>query len=446
MRIGLQLPPLRQRAPASRLAPLLDRRAAVWPTVSIVLLLCVSALLPPIVLTVMNATLVALALAVVVWANERLDPRLWRLMVPFVAMIFIGLASGVGAELYPYFKDAWYVGNPLLVIATGYVLFVVRPDLNAGLRAFVVGGLIVSLWQLRAYYFAPELLLLPADTIRRSVGTGHYAPVLALVIMLLMLGRWKAGLRLPAWLVGVAFVIVAAAVAGVFSRTALMVVLIALAAWLGCFARREWLRVGLPLLLLLCLGLLLQIFVDIESDRALKTFTGKLARTLNELTVSDYNGLRDINLSFRGHETAQALLQFATSSLPEMLFGRGFAATVDLGVLLPIELNEAGERVNVRFITLLHNGYLFLLTKTGVAGLLLYLYALSILYLAGRPLAALPPSDPRRYPARLLQACAVTLAATTYIVGGVFNKQDLFPFMLLTGYLLAWVRNHDDPA
>ena len=439
----LSLLPLRPHAPASRMAQPSPPRAASWPVVSITVLLCVSALLPPIVLTAMNATLVALAVGVVLWANRKIDPQLWHLVLPFAVIVMLGLIMGVQAERYKYFKDAWYVGNPVLVVLTGYVLYRLRPDVGAGLRAVVVGGFLVALWQMRAYYSDPSLLLLPADTIRRLVGTGHYAPVAAVVILLLLAGRWRAELRLPTWLLGLMFGVIAAAVLGVFSRTALMVVLIAIAARLGAFAQREWLRLGLPFLLLVCVAFGMQIFFDVESDRALKTFVGKLARTLHELTVSDYAGLRDINLSFRGHEMARALSEFNNSSLPQMLLGRGFGATVDLGVFLPIEVNEAGGRVSARYITLLHNGYMFLLTKTGIVGLVAFLYALGFLYFVQRHRAAEPLAGAGARMARLLQAAVVTLATTTYVVGGVFNKQDMFAFMLLTGYLLAHLSHQD---
>ena len=58
MRLSLPLPP--PRAPASRMAQPLPQRAASWPVVSITLLLCVSAVLPPIVLTVIGLVLLIL--------------------------------------------------------------------------------------------------------------------------------------------------------------------------------------------------------------------------------------------------------------------------------------------------------------------------------------------------------------------------------------------------
>ena len=350
----LSLLPLRPHAPASRMAQPSAPRAASWPVVSITVLLCVSALLPPIVLTAMNATLVALAVGVVLWANRKIDPQLWHLVLPFAVIVMLGLIMGVQAERYKYFKDAWYVGNPVLVVLTGYVLYRLRPDVGAGLRAFVVGGFLVALWQMRAYYSDPSLLLLPADTIRRLVGTAHYAPVAALVILLLLAGRWRAELRLPTWLLGLMFGVIAAAVLGVFSRTALMVVLIAIAARLGAFAQREWLRLGLPFLLLVCVAFGMQIFFDVESDRALKTFVGKLAdnvrwnlvnaagnvETLGIAEFTDAPSMPHPHLFLRATDLAQPNERLAD-------FGRRFVAPsatpgcADLGMLLALSQGVA---------------------------------------------------------------------------------------------------------
>lgn len=432
------------RRPDSRMATPVPGRVAVWPTVSIVILLMFSVLLPPIALTVMNAALVTLALGVLLLTNQAIDRRLLYIAAPFVLMLLVGLASGVGADRYPYFKDAWYVGNPLLVMATGYILYRCKPDLARGLRAFVIGGVIVGVWQLRPYVMQPDLITLPADSIRRLIGTGFYAPVVALVVLLLYVGQWRSSLKIPGWLAGTLFVVAAVSVVGVFSRTALLVVLIALAALAGCFSKREWLRLGIPLLAAAAVAVALQVFVDTESDRALKTYLGKLARTVHELTVNDYAGLRDINLSFRGHETARAFDQYMAGNPVQLLFGRGFAATVDLGVYLPLELNEAGGRVNVRYIGVLHNGYAYLLTKAGLAAVLLYLFFLAYVYMLARPTAALGWAQPESRKGRLLQASVVTFFATTYVVGGIFNKQDMFPFLLLAGYLVAALPHTDE--
>jgi O-antigen ligase len=432
---------LRKRAPVTRLAKPLPARQGSWPAASIVLLLCVQVLMSPIVLTVMNGALVSLLVALVLITNMRVDRRLLGVLTPFVVIVFLGLATGTNAKQYDYFKDAWYVGNPLLVLVAGYIFYVAKPDLASGLRAFVIGGSLVAVWQLRAYFFEPGLILKSLSTIRGTIGTGFFAPVLAFVTLLIFARQWKAGLRLPTFVGVPLLMVIALAVVGVFSRTSLLVVVIGLAAWAGCFAKREWFRLGVPLLLVVLLAFALQLLVDVDSDRVMETFLGKLARSFQEVAASDYTDLRDVNLSYRGYETKRAIEQFAAGNIVQMLFGQGFGAQVDLGLSLPLG-GENGARF-VRYITYLHNGYMFLLVKVGLVGLLLYVAVLAYLYRVGRQAAALPMDQVRCRVGRLFQATVVTLAATTYVVGGVFNKLDMLPFMLLMGYLLAYLRQPD---
>jgi O-Antigen ligase len=419
----------------ARLAKPLPRTTASWPAVSIVILLCVQILLSPIVLTVLNGALVSLAVALVLLINHRIDRRLLGVLAVFAVITLLGLATGTGAKRYDYFKDAWYMFNPLLVLVAGYVFYVVKPDLAGGLRAFVIGGSLVAMLQLRGYIADPGLILKSLATIRTTIGTGLYAPVLALVIMLMFLRQWKMGLRLPSFVAWPLLLVVAASVVGVFSRTCLLVVVIGVLAQLGCFAKREWLRLGFPMLLLVLCAFALQLVVDVDSDRIMDTFVGKLARSFQEVFASDYTDLRAINLSYRGYETKRAFEKFASGDFVQMLFGHGFGAEIDLGLSMPLSGEQGAHPV--RYITYLHNGYMFLLTKVGAVGTALYVGVLAYLYLLGRKSAALPSNDARCIAGRLFQAVIVTLAATTYVIGGVFNKLDMFPFMLLTGFLLA---------
>ena len=432
---GPKAPVLKMRLTGAR-----ERRPALWPTASIVILLSVQVIFAPLVLTILNSMLVLLAVAIVLLAQHRIDPRLFFIIGAYLVMGFLGLATGLGTDQYEYFKDAWYVMNPALIMLTGYVLYMAKPDLSRGLRAFVIGGVIVGIWQVRGYFFFPEIIMMPAVTIRKVIGTGFYAPVLAVVVLLATFPMWRERLKLHPVVGWVLLTIASLAVIGVFSRTAVMVIGLGLLAAWGAFAAREWLRLLFPVVGLVLVTSVMQVVIDVDSNRSLETFAGKFALSLRELAVAHYSDVRDINLNFRGYETKRALLQFGEGSAAQMLFGQGFGATVDLGISMPLEVTSSGTVRLMRHVGLLHNGYMFLLIKVGIIGLACYIAVLLYLYRVGRRYAALPKEHEQRLPGRLLQASVVTLAATTYIVGGVFNKMDMFAFTLFTGYLLAHLR------
>ena len=418
----------------------------LWPSFSIGLLLVMSALFPPLYLTVMNSTLIALALAVAVASGTRLGGELNLIVLPFVVMLLCGAVMGIGIDRYLYFKDAWYIVNPAIVMLVGYVFARLGASLESGLRAFIYAGFVLSFWQLRAFAYDPSLLFLPAEAIRRAVGFGHFAPIMALMILFAYFGRWRSGLGLPVWLCSVVLVVCGMAAVGTFSRTQFFCLFIGLVAAFGGFARRELLRVGLPIAAMIGFLLVLQLYIDTDSDRAVQTFFGKLARTGQELLISDYNAARDINLSYRGFETAVVLKGYAAGSTLQILFGHGLGFLVDLGVYLPLDINEAGGRSNVRFISVLHNGYLFLLMKTGLIAVIAYAAFLFGVYLKGRRYAGSGRDTKLQAPARILQAAIVTLASTTYVTSGAFNKSDMFPVMMIMGFLLYFIANAQQPT
>lgn len=430
--------------PGARLVVEVRERQPVWPVVSIVFLLCLSVLLAPLLVTILNLLLLTFALSVFVASRQRIDTRLVKLVLPFLLTAFLGFASGLGNDVYDYFKDAWYILNPLLVMLIGLTLYRARPQLAAGMAAFVVGGLIISIWHMRGYVIMPDLIMLPAARIRGYIGAGFYAPVMGVIIALVCAKCWRETVGLPRWFFGFAALIMALAVVGSFSRTAWLVMALGVMAALGLFARREWLHVGVPALIAAAVLATLHLTVDVRSDHAaLQTFWVKVLRSIDEIGADDFRSVREINLNFRAYETQRGMQQFQESGIVGMLLGQGFGTKVDLQLLVPLQFDEFGNH-GVRFIPVLHNGYVYLLTKVGVLGLLMFLFTMGYLYMTARRMASGGPASPRRSSARLLQVSVVILAVTTYIIGGVYNKFDLFPFILLTGYLLGYLWSEED--
>lgn len=437
------LPPVRYQ-PGGRLVVDVRKRQPVWPIVSIVFLLCVSVVFAPLLVTILNLLLLAFAVSVFLASRQRIDARLVKLILPFVLTAFLGLASGIGHDVYDYFKDAWYILNPLLVMLIGLTLYRARPQLAAGMGAFVVAGLIISVWHMRGYLIMPDLILLPAAKIRGYIGAGFYAPVLGVIIALVFAKQWREAVGLPRWFLGMATLVMALAVIGSFSRTAWLVITLGVLAAFGLFARREWLHIGVPVLLSAAVLATLHLTLDVRSDHAaLQTFGVKLLRSIDEIGADDFRSAREINLNFRAYETQRGMQQFEDSGIVRMLVGQGFGAKVDLGLLVPLQFDEFGNH-GVRLIPVLHNGYVYLLTKVGLLGLLLFLYTLGYLYTTARRWASWKSASASRSAARLLQVSVVVLAVTTYIIGGVYNKFDLFPFILLTGYLLGYLWSEED--
>lgn len=414
-----------------------SKRVASWPAYSIVLLSFLAATFPPGLLTGMNLYL--LFLAGIVWTTSRqqLDRNLLRVAWPFIGIALIGLLMGIGSERYIYLKDAWYVLNPLIVVCVGYVFFRAMPDPAKGLRAFVIGGVILSVIQIIKIAANTELLSFTAADIRKIIGTGYYAPALAAAILFSVRSNWRESLGLPRW-IAVFFLLICLVAVGVsFSRTILLLAAIGGIASLGFFSQKEIRRIGVMLMVATVLIGGLRLVVDIESREANTSVIGKIARATEELKIQEYTSFQQINDNWRGYETARAFNSYANGSIPELALGQGFGARVDLGLFMPLGSGDGGERVRVRFVPILHNGYAYLLVKGGPIAIALFLVSMRALYRTGRTQARGAANSLQTQIARLLQGVAVCLVVATWVIGGVFNKLDMFPYLLLAGYLLA---------
>lgn len=409
-------------------------RALSWPAVSIALLCIITLIAPVGFVTGMNLYLLLLVGIGWVATRRALDPTLVKAAAPFIAAIVLGMVAGIGANRYLFFKDAWYYSNPVIIIAVGFVLGRLLDNTKHGLRAFVIGGALVAVFHLSSFVTQPELILREATLIRAKAGTGYFATSLVTILAFGWWGRWRSALGLPPSFVALSLLLCSASAVLSFSRTMAMVVVLGVLAMRGFFARREWLRIGV----LLVAGALslaaLEASVDTTSVDAKRSFIGKLARSAEEVAVQDYTDRASINDNWRGYETSRALDSWAQSGVLRQIFGQGFGAQVDLGLFQNLSNNP---RAAVRFIPVFHNGYVYLLIKTGIVGVLLYLGALVWMYRVGRRTAAGPTSDPAALQGRALQGCVVVLGVSTWVVGGAFNKFDMFSFLMLIGYLLA---------
>jgi len=157
---------------------------------------------------------------------------------------------------------------------------------------------------------------------------------------------------------------------------------------------------------------------------------GRLAYSIDEIAISDYSTAENISRNWRGFESYRALLTYSQGSVLEQVGGKGFGALVDLGIQI-----QLGSEI-FRYIPKLHNGYLYLLVKTGLIGLLLYIW---FLYRLQTRASALVNQKTRQgiFAGRILSGLAWSVVFATLVVAGVFNRDALTTATLIIGALYA---------
>ncbi len=159
-----------------------------------------------------------------------------------------------------------------------------------------------------------------------------------------------------------------------------------------------------------------------------ETFRGKIARSVREVVAKEYTNYKDITINWRGHETWKALETFRSGNVRQKILGHGFGALVKLDMTMILAGEEFTE------IPILHNGYAYILVKTGILGIICYLLYYIILLYRSRP-SANSNIPERIMMSRLLLGITIVLILTMFVIGGMAEIHDS-EFVLLTGFLL----------
>jgi hypothetical protein len=175
--------------------------------------------------------------------------------------------------------------------------------------------------------------------------------------------------------------------------------------------------------------LLFGLLMNLTPKDNLDSFFGKLARSISEIRISDYNNLEDINANWRGFETFKAIIAYSNGSTGEKIVGQGFGSLVDLGFTMTL------DNVNFRDIPILHNGYAYILLKTGLLGLLSYLFFfIRNFRLAFKKIDSSLLSH--RNASRILIGLILSMMLSMLVVGGIAEIHDSI-FIMLLGYFVC---------
>lgn len=401
-----------------------------WPIWLMCFLLMLPVMLSPFVGTVVSSVLILFSVVSWMFSMKVNPPYVIKLILPFLLLLMIGSVGILSNKNYDVFKDVWYVANPLLIMLAGFVLMYNLRDFTRLSRAFVIVGVITSLFHLIKFVLHPELLSMSANDLRNSAGRGYLISILSIGLLVV---SWKMKCYLfiaGRWLDSLFFLICGASFVMSFSREMTLSLLLFLGCIMGYIQFIDTRRlVKFTIAAVLGLSLLLTMPVPSYVNQQ-STFVDKILYSIQEMKVKDYTSLRDINTNWRGYETARALNTYRQGEYWQYLVGQGFGTSVDLGLYMPM-----GDEY-IRFAPILHNGYMFLLVKMGALGVMLYLGFLVSLVKIGN-ICSRSNDIEEKYTGRLIVGLACVIFTSTFVISGIFNKEVMIAVELLLGAMVA---------
>jgi O-antigen ligase len=352
-------------------------------------------------------------------------------VMPLLLIILVGLLNFTGHKTYDIAKDIWYIANPALALAAGYVLMRNLKDLRRLFKVFIIAATLVALFHLLRIGLHSEMLHTSAVDIRKEAGSGFLAPVLAIALFLVARKMKMRIFGTQSWISFFCFMLCLLSIILSFSRTLEVSLVLLTLSVLGWINFQDSIKVMLFVAFAVVLiGLGLSLPPSYENTLH-PTLSDKILNSLQEIKIKEYHSMREINSHWRGFETARALDTYTKGTIPEYFVGQGLGSKVDLGLNMPLGDDK------FRYIPTLHNGYMYLLVKTGIIGLFLYLLLLYRMARTGTVLERSNRAD-MKYCGRLIVGMSLAFASSSFVIAGMLNKTVTLPMTILLGALLAY--------
>ena len=370
-------------------------------------------------------------LLLIVAKKTVLSKSFFEVLAPLILLFLIAL-SGIfynNSDFIDFIKDFLYLLKPILFLVVGYLLCKRINDRNSFLILIVNIALVFGVVHIiECLLYIYQTSVFSIHVMRNISGRDNFLELIAIGIIIANLKNkeFKINFLKPIIIVlSISFVLY-------LSRT-MFILLILISLTFSGYLRLS--MKGLRYLFLSATGVILfyVYLFSIDIDRASKSpvdnFLYKLKLAPSEIFVSkgDIDIKNHANLwdHWRAYEGNMAINQLNEKGAVAWTFGTGMGALIDLKFNAPLSDDPNG----MRYISLIHNGYVFILFKTGILGLILYFLFLISNYFVYKKI-----KNQDYLISNMIFGITLFYFFTTLVITGIFNLSD--PITLVLGGVL----------
>ena len=348
------------------------------------------------------------------------SPVVKRSTLFFLLPSMLAFAIGMWRfEVYDVIKDITYFLVPVMGLAFGSV-FAKKYGAHTVMNSMETAGKIVCLIFLAVVFvkFGPEIIHEARDIRDNEDGglgidTGFF-PVITAGIILYRLLFLRSGYRIfdIIWLAICILAIMASGSRTYFISLIIISVCVTIPLLKKHFAKY--------VTVLTLLSLMIAAMISMND-----VFVDSLKESFAEVSIENSEDLNE-NENYRGYEAKMALL-FVLESDPEyQITGNGAGVAVDMGNYAPIR----------RFVPITHNGYVYILLKFGLLGLIFILWF--GIYVFRYVVKWRPRKSQDEQLIWISIGCIAILFAANYVICGIFSALS-YPLTIITGCALSYI-------
>jgi hypothetical protein len=340
--------------------------------------------------------------------NKTLFVCLLLTLIPFSVGIIQGILHG--NDTYTYFKDGFVYISILILIIYAYVMSR-SSQTRKYYSAVIVFGLCAA-----AFYAVTSLIYYQLgwidfstnDTFGKTTPPLLYEVGFAFAIILINKDAVSVWLKYPLLLFLGAVILLS------LERRLFLIALLSIYVY-SYYTKRLLLIGALPIFLVILI--LTDTLLNLNIINSIRL---TLVENIVEIYPSEFVEQKDVLLNWRAYEAMMGLQMWLQGGWNTILFGHGFGANIGLG--LEVKL----DNVIVDEVPLVHNGYIYLLVKTGIVGLTGFLSLMLFLFSKWSSSAKVSGEEDSLLPMFLLAILSLTLIAS-----GLFGHSDIYVVFLL---------------
>jgi hypothetical protein len=373
-----------------------------------------------------------LYLITVLLCYSKISKKTFHIFLFFLSILLIAIFSSFFSDflLYDWVKDFTYFSKPILALLAGYFVSKNINDFYSVLKIIVFVALFLAITHILEILIYIDFRKASVSDIRNIGGISNEIEVFAIVILILSNKYKNIKIFNNKLLKKIALIILSLSFIFYLSRTMIVTLTIFT---LGSYGYLKFTRKALKygFIVLISFGLFYTYLFSRNFERGkpgIDSFLYKMKIAPAEIFISN-NNLNTKNHAYlwdhwRAYEAKIAITQINSNS--NWFIGKGLGSLVDLKFVAPL-----GD--GMRYIPTLHNGYVTILYKSGLVGLLFYLCILLSLYLF---CYIKHVSIKSTIANNLISGLAIHFLFTTLIVTGMFNIMEPYTFIL--GMLLFY--------
>ncbi len=328
-------------------------------------------------------------------------------------------------KLYAYIKDITFLIKPFLGLLIGYQLC--KPYFTNPIRILINTSVIISTAHLMVIAYSVLFLnITNMHVLRDKAGYFNDYEVYGLILIIF---STKFGVQLPAKTKRLFLIISAVSVFMYLARTNYIQFIILYLAVKGYFVMtKSSVKVFASLIAFTLISYTVIYNANPRrGSNGIEAFFYKVKIAPLEAfkTKVNVNDWRDFNDNYRSYENILTIRQVSSDGTGTVLFGRGLGSYIDLKKEVWLQTSE------MRYIPFLHNGFMTVFLKSGIIGLLIYIFTIIFFFRQkgnNNPIV--------KYLNRILFATGLFMIISNWVFLGFYNLFDTK--VILVGFIIAY--------